>query len=180
MLKSVFGTTILMSSYPCYKLFNNNKKINLVLDMDETLLYTCKKDKHEQINKSNIHGKPIESENYMIYPRPYLHLWLDYTSKIANLYLITRGKKEYAERVLKDLQIDNYFIEKKYREDISTDCKDLKILFGSRDISNSILIDDLKSNQCKNQNFYHIPKYNMFVKNDYELIKLFLYILYKS
>ena len=46
------------------------------------------------------------------------------------------------------------------------------------DATKSILIDDKLSNRCGKQNFYHIPRFNCYVKYDYEFFKLFGYILW--
>ncbi len=173
-------TIPLLSLYPLYKITKSNKNLNVVLDMDETLLHTCRKDKFYDHNNSNTNTKPIESETHVIFTRPFLYSFLYLTSKIGNLYLMTKGTKKYAESVIGTLDIDKYFIEKKYREDLTSECKDLKLLLNDTKLSNSILIDDKKSNQCVNQELYHIPKYNMYVKYDYELVKLFFYLLYKS
>jgi TFIIF-interacting CTD phosphatase-like protein len=170
----------LFTIYPIYKFMNTKKNINIVLDMDETLLHTCRKDKFFDHNNSNTNKKFVESETHIIFTRPFLNSFLFLTSKIGNIYLMTKGTKKYAESVITTLQIDKYFIEKKYREDLTSDCKDLKILLSNTELSNSILVDDKKSNQCINQELYHIPKYNMYVKYDFELVKLFFYLLYKS
>lgn len=178
MLKTSCGLTGIISFYSIYK-FKSKEKINLVLDMDETLLFAYKKEKFGHIKKSNVYGKPIESHKYIVFPRPFLYQFLFLTSKFTNLHLMTRGTKSYAEPLLKTLNIDHYFIQKKYREDITMDCKDMKILFNEFGLSKSILIDDLSHNQCTNQNFYHIPKYTMFNKGDLELVKLFFYLVFR-
>ncbi len=178
MFKTSCGIFGIFSLYPIYK-FNSKEKINIVLDMDETLLFAYKKEKFHQIRKSNIYGKPIESEKYIIFERPFLKSFLYLTSKFANLHLMTRGKKSYADPILKSLKIEDYFVQKKYGEDITMNCKDMKMLFNDVGLSKSILIDDLSFNQCTNQNFYHIPKYTMFNKGDWELVKLFFYLIFR-
>lgn len=178
MYKSV-SIISLLSCYPIYK-FNKTKKLNIVLDMDETLLHTYRKDKYNDYNNSNLNKSSIESEHHVIFPRPFLHSFLFYTSKFANLYLMTKSTRKHADIILEKLEIQDYFIKKKYREDLTHHCKDLGLLIDRNQITKSILIDDKKSNQCENQELYHIPKYTMYVKYDYELVKLFFYLLYKS
>ncbi len=178
MLKSASIISIL-SFYPIYKI-NKPKRLNVVLDMDETLLHTQRKDKYYDNNNSNVNGSPIETEHHVIFPRPFLNLFLKTTSKFANLYLMTKGTKHYAKSVLDKLEIKDYFVDKKYREDLTSNCKDLGLIIERNQLTKSILIDDKKSNQCENQELYHIPKFTEYVKYDYELIKLFFYLLYKS
>lgn len=168
----------ILSVYPIYK-FYKPKKINLILDMDETLLHTVRKEKYYDNNNSNTITKSFESENHMIFPRPFLFSFLFVTSKFANLHLMTKSTKKHATIILETLKIQDYFIEKKYREDLTGKCKDLCIILHSSELTNSILVDDKKSNQCETQNLYHIPKFNVYTKYDYELVKLFLYLLFK-
>lgn len=178
MLKSVSIISVL-TFYPMYK-YTKPKTLNVVLDMDETLLHTHRKDKYYDCNNSNVIGSPIETEHHVIFTRPFLHLFLFNVSKFANLYLMTKGTKKYADTVLEKLEIQDYFVNKKYREDLKHECKDMSLIIERNNLTKSILIDDKKSNQCVNQELYHIPKYNMYVKYDYELVKLFFYLLYKS
>ncbi len=173
----IFSTCITgLTGITYYKSYDTKTRLNLVFDLDETLIHSCKKDKYSDINLLNTRKNKVETEKYIIYPRTGLYIFLKTVSKFNNLYLLTRGTKEYADNIINNLDIDKYFIEKKYRHDIKTDCKDLKLFFETN--KPHILIDDLLSNKCEDQTFYHIPKFNMYVKNDIELIKLFVYILY--
>ena len=59
-----------------------------------------------------------------------------------------------------------------------TTCKDLRKFTELEDkIHVSILIDDKISNNCADQNIYHMPKFNCYVSNNISMLKLFFYII---
>ncbi len=177
-----FGFSIIFPSFLFYKNSSHNK-LNIIFDMDETILFTIKKDKYNLINTSNTNkNKYVESDQYYVYPRPYVYFALNVISKYNNLYLYTLGTKSYADSVLSKSDLAKYFEIKKYRHHYELDlakCKNVNILVDKKDSQyKTILVDDKKNNQCENQDIYHIPKYNMYVKNDFELLKLTAKVLY--
>lgn len=161
-----------------------SSKINIIFDLDETLIYTDKQHNFNNFNKSNI-LQPAKLSNIsinntistrIIWVRPWINYLLPIICQFNNVYLFTKATKPYTDEILLRTNLDKYFIEKKYRDECSGTCKDLEKFNLS--LSNSILIDDKLSNKCEKQNFYHIPRFNCYVRYDYEFIKLFGYILW--
>ena len=128
----------------------------------------------------NIRKHDYQNDSYCVWLRPGAGTILSLLSKFNNVHLLTRSTQDYVDDLMTGFGIESHFKIKKYRESCG-ECKDLKTIVDmdrSIHIDRSILIDDLKSNNCVGQNFYHIPRYTMYVKHDYEMVKLFLYILW--
>lgn len=176
----------------------SSSKLNIVFDLDETIAHTEKQHIYNDFNKSNIikpdiinilsdsthhiqldnskNQQKIYSTSRVVWIRPGVQFLLPIISKFNNVYLFTKATKPYTDEILSRTNLDKYFIGKKYRDECSGTCKDLQKFKLS--LSNSILIDDKRSNNCEKQNFYHIPRYNCYLKYDFEFVKLFGYILY--
>jgi len=207
------------------------KRLNLIFDLDNTLIMSMEINKYNSMNISHkpeiTYLKSSSSSNVrVVWVRPMLRIVLYLLNKITNIYLYTRSEKYYAKCVLKNLKIDKYFINCKYKEDCY-DTKDVKIFYPKIKkifdlekninklsrlynidniadetknkikifeselkksleeykvlmndfVSASVLIDDLKTNKCENQDFYHIKYFNFGMIYDYELIKLLLYAI---
>jgi len=179
---SIFGTMFGLYYYIDSKSKSNSKsKLNIIFDLDETIIHTDKVVNYNDYNKANI-SIPESYEIYngrKIWIRPGVYTIIPILSRFNNLYLFTKATEPYAQDIMIKTNLDKYFKEKKFRDDCKGTCKDINkfILFGCNK-SNTILVDDKISNRCESQNFYHIPKYNYFIKNDNEIIKLFCYILW--
>jgi len=174
----VCGNIFSICGYIGYKGYST-KKLNIVFDLDETIIHTDKKDNVSNYNGSNISKQDlIEISDRNIWIRPYVKMLLPVLSKFNNIYLFTKATKPYTDEILEKIKLDKYFKEKKYRDDCKGKgiCKDLTKF--KLDVNKSILIDDKLSNKCAEQNFYHIPRFNYYVKNDFEFVKLFGYILW--
>jgi TFIIF-interacting CTD phosphatase-like protein len=160
----------------------SSEKINIIFDLDETIIHTDKIHNIDNYNCSNLLKPDINEVIYndgtkrKIWIRPFVKTILPILSEFNNLYLFTKGTKSYADLVLKKCQLDKYFVIKKYRDDCKGTCKELSKL--NIDLDKSILIDDKISNKCVGQSFYHIPRFNYYVKNDFEMIKLFGFVLF--
>lgn len=156
-------------------------KLNIIFDLDETIIHTDKLVNYNNLNKSNI-TTPSYYEIYSnrkIWIRPYVQTIIPILAKFNNLYLFTKATEPYTNDILIKTNFDKYFIEKKYRTDCENTCKNInKFLELVHNEKNTILVDDKITNKCDGQNFYHIPKFNYFVKNDIEILKLFCYILW--
>lgn len=184
---SIFTTINFISIY-CYIQYkkSSSSKLNIVFDLDETIAHTDKQHNLDNFNKSNISKPDINGLSYMstankisfrvVWIRPGVNLLLPIIAQFNNLYLFTKATKPYADEILTRTDLDKYFIDKKYRDECHGTCKDLKKF--NIDINKSILIDDKLSNRCGIQNFYHIPRFNCYVKYDYEFFKLFGYIIW--
>lgn len=186
---SIF-TTINLISICCYIQYKkkSSSKLNIVFDLDETIIHTDKQHNLDNFNKSNISKQDIVGLTYtsstntistrVVWIRPGVNLLLPIIAQFNNIYLFTKATKPYADEILSRTNLDKYFKGKKYRDECTGTCicKDLeKFNFDS---NKSILIDDKLSNRCGKQNFYHIPRFNSYVKYDYEFVKLFGYIIW--
>lgn len=182
-MSSGFGICVGLASYINWKSEQDIKtKLNLVFDLDETIIYTNKIGHYNDANKLNL-LIPESCEiigNRKIWIRPYINTIIPILSKFNNLFLFTKATEPYTTDILTKTNLDRYFTEKKYREDCKGICKDYTKFEHIKHIKNikTMLIDDKNSNQCEGHNFYHIPKFNYCVKNDTEIIKLFLHIIW--
>lgn len=158
-------------------------RLNIIFDLDETLIYTDKINNYNNYNNKNL----LEPESFdilsnrKIWIRPWIYPIIPILSKFNNLYLFTKATEPYTIDILYKTNLDKYFIEKKFRNDCKNTCKDINKFISIKNsdkIINSLLVDDKISNKCENQSFYHIPKFNYFIKYDYELVKLFTYIIW--
>jgi hypothetical protein len=226
----IHPTISLLTNY----LRKNKKKINVIFDLDNTLIMSMEKNKYSNLNISH---KPsimhlqsnILSNIRVVWARPMVSTVLYLLDKFTNIYLYTHAEKTYADNILLQLNIDKYFIDCRYREDI-VDTKDITTFFPninkikefnknllklkkyskidniSQDIINeihktklkinkslkkylklqdeflskSILIDDLKTNNCLGQEIYHIKYFNFGMIYDIELLKLLIYVFYRN
>ena len=134
--------------------------------------------KHDYIfNENNGNNK-----SHFVWKRPFVNIVLSILSRYNNLYLLTKATDTYAIDICNGIEISNYFIEKKFRNDIksyneknNSKGKNLAI-FDNINIKNSVLIDDLDSNHVDNQQFIHIRPYSFYKCYDIELLKLLLNI----
>lgn len=200
----LFGFTNMLGLYFYveYKKYSKNK-LNIVFDLDETIIHTDKYDNLKNYNNKNIKNHDTyllkneltlstsnQTENLnnnknivlndniyrIVWVRPFVKFLLPIIADYNNLFLFTKATKQYADLILEKTELDKYFVDKKYRNDCYRTCKDLSI-FTSQ-INKIILFDDKISNQCLGQNFYHIPRFNYYVKNDFEFVKVFFYVLW--
>lgn len=163
--------------YIVIKSKSNKPKLNIIFDLDETLIYTNKISKYNNSNNSNM-LKPEKYEitsNKKIWIRPGVYPIIPILSKFNNLYLFTKATEPYALDILTKTELNKYFVNKKFREDCKGTCKNIE-KFGF--VGYSLLIDDKISNKCVNQYIYHIPKFNCWTKYDTELVKIFFWIIW--
>lgn len=155
----------------------SKQKLNIIFDLDETLIHTEKITNYSNSNNSNI-LKPEPHEiisNRKIWIRPGVYPIIPILAKFNNLYLFTKATKPYTLDILEKTDLNEYFVDKKFREDCRGTCKDIN-KFNLEGYS--LLVDDKISNQCEKQNFYHIPKFNCWTKYDIEMFKLFGWIVW--
>jgi len=165
---------------------NDFYKLNLVFDLDNTLMSSEKISRYNQFNNKLINKYDFKTnfintkdeDQYYVWIRPHAKLFLGVISKFTNVYVFTAAKEKYANNIVDELftkkpiniyHYDNYKLLHK---------KDLKII--AIDLNKTYLIDDKISNKVDNQNFYHIPQYHYHNKNDNEILKLFIWILKKD
>ena len=226
----IHPTIVLLSNY----LKKNKKKINLIFDLDNTLIISMEKNKYLNLNIShkptilNLRSSLISSTR-VVWVRPMVSTVLYLLNKFTNIYLYTHAEKTYADNILLQLNIDEYFKDCRYRED-NIDTKDIITFFPEIDkieelnknlsklkkynridkisqemkdkiyktklklekslkkylklqdefLSKSILIDDLKTNNCLGQEIYHIKYFYCGMEYDIELLKLLIYMFYRN
>lgn len=176
------SSSLTLYSYIYYKSKQDTKsKLNIIFDLDETIIHTDKIKNYNNINKKNI----LKPEPYeiigerKIWIRPWIYSVIPILSKFNNLFIFTKATESYTNDILTKSNLNKYFVDKKYREDCKGECKNIfKFNLSNMTILNTLLIDDKLSNKCEGQNFYHIQKFNYFQQNDIQMIKLFFYILW--
>ena len=102
------------------------KPLNIVFDLDNTLIMSLEKRKYSQMKISN---KPqIYLTNRVVWVRPWVRFVLYILNKFCNLYLFTKAEKPYADIILEQVGIGDYFISRKYNIDcinVFSDNKDI-------------------------------------------------------
>ena len=90
------------------------ERINVIFDLDNTLIMSIYQDKY--LSMSHYHKPNIidfksgdDSKIRVIWSRPYIKPVLYILSKFCNLYLFTKAGKNYADKILENLQIKDYF-----------------------------------------------------------------------
>ncbi len=152
-------------------------KLNIVFDMDETLLHTKKQSYWSDHNNSNAATPdfPANEGGRNIWLRPFVPALLPVLAKFNNIYIFTRGAQPYADAVLDTSGLDKYIVAKKYSEECRGLKKDVRLF--NLDPAKSMLVDDKLSNAEPGQNLYHIPKYLPYLTGDIEFLKLFFHVL---
>jgi CTD small phosphatase-like protein 2 len=155
--------------FPYLPPISKGKSYTLVLDLDETLIHffsskvEIKGDPHygyfssdEEYGLFNNYLLNDERNCYeflrvgMFLLRPYVKQFLRELNNYYEIVIFTTGTKEYCDRVLQMLDLDNNLI--KYRlykhhialKDINVSVKDLTLL--GRDLSKTIIVDNLEGN----------------------------------
>ena len=148
---------------------------NILLDLDQTLIFSEEFDKFRSSSKTNLFDYKIMDRSYITFARPHLQEFLDYIFKNFRVAVWTAASKEYANFVI------NNFIEIKpgrkldfvfysYHCNLSKNsgnglkCLNLlweKFKLKGYNKDNTIIIDD--NHEVKNiqvDNCYHIPEFN--------------------
>ena len=164
------------NSVPYLPKISKDKTYTLILDLDETLIhyfyskvetrgapqygYFSSDESYGVFNnyllEDTSENEKIDKYNFefirigMFLLRPYAKQFLQELNKYYEISIFTTGTKEYCDRVLQLLDLDNNLI--KYRlykhhialKDIKISVKDLSLL--GRDLSKTIIIDNLEEN----------------------------------
>jgi hypothetical protein len=106
------------------KQFKLPKPLNIVFDLDNTLIMSLDKKKFEYMSVG--HNPTIYLKNRVVWVRPFVIPVLYILSKFCKLYLFTKAKQDYADQIIKHekLGIAKYFINCKYKLDC-TNYKDV-------------------------------------------------------
>jgi TFIIF-interacting CTD phosphatase-like protein len=185
-----------------YCCMDDSKKINLVLDLDETLFFTKKTNLlNQNLAKFNSPDVVIidtdtddtsPNKDYAVWKRPHSDLMFRALGPFCNFYVYTSATQSYADPIIKSLGWGNHFKNCRYRDEDYhlCKCKDVTKVVNEEDREKrTILVDDRNFNYCvgkrsSNDNrevaeFNHIPPYTFHVKNDRELLKLVGSIIWK-
>ena len=142
-----------------------NERPNLIIDLDETLIHSVPTDEIQDEQYLNCIGKvPIHNmeDYYLVFERPNLQQFLDHIFKNYNVSVWTAASKDYAlfiiERCLltkPNRKIDYIFfshhcdLARQMKKKSQKDLRMLREEFGlgeKFDISNVVLLDDLREN----------------------------------
>ena len=145
-----------------------NQKIKLILDLDNTLIYSTV----QKIDKLQ-NGTRIDNKFY-VYKRPHLDNFLSTLSEFCDLAIYTSSTQEYADKILNFIDRQNVIHEKLYRHNCvysnNKYFKDvLKLGYQNKKI---LIIDD--NPQCylnMKENIIHIKFWNGDEKDD-SLLKI--------
>jgi TFIIF-interacting CTD phosphatase-like protein len=145
---------------------NKKNKINICLDLDQTLIWagTNKEyipDKNSKLKEKAKYFDPIEMDNYYtVFERPGLQDFLDFIFENFNVSVWTAASKDYALFIIKNII---YKKNKEYRVldwvffsyhcDISNSTKT-----GTKDLS--LLYDEYKLDGFTNENTFIIDDYD--------------------
>jgi TFIIF-interacting CTD phosphatase-like protein len=120
-----------------------SKEINVVLDLDNTLIYSIemsklKKNSPEWMSKFKRHKMDNE---YMIFERPHLQSFLTWLFKNFNVMIWSAASGEYVEFIAKNIIEKN---NRKLEYVLNSDnCEDSQYYYGSDNIKNLQLLWDI-------------------------------------
>lgn len=155
------------------------QKLNLILDLDNTLIYTIKlKFKKDSLKNNNNFLCDLVYNNsiYYVYSRPGLFDFLEKIYNVYDIYIFTLGINYYATIILNTIcqKMNKNIFKKIYSRENFSDNK--KILLDELNEFNSIIIDDNKKAWINNYNniieitpFYDINNY-MKLDNELDLL----------
>ena len=122
----------------------------LLLDMDETLLFTAINMERTSNTTLTIKSPKGVSLYIEIYLRPFLKRFLEKIKRYYNLGIFTASQRYYAEPCINhfDSKEGSYFCLKLYRDSCTkmscgTYVKNLKVLFGVFEANRILLVDNL-------------------------------------
>lgn len=86
-----------------------NRKLNLVLDLDQTLISSANYTLNQETKYCNFElyltSFFLGCHKYVVYKRPYLFEFLEYVSKIFNVYVYTAASLEYALPIINAIHL---------------------------------------------------------------------------
>ena len=151
-------------------------RLNITFDIDYTLIKSRSADTLEDVKLKRKPDFTVLNNNYYVWVRPFSSI-VKHISKVVNVHVFTAAKQNYADEILDNIYKDeNIFDKKLYRKDCDDLGKDLKKI--SNNLEKTILIDDKLYNKYDDdQKFYHIPQYHSDNTFDFELVKVFVFVM---
>lgn len=168
-----------------------NMKPNLVLDLDETLIYTFPVD----LKESNPHPLTTEIQNfniftgifesYTVYIRPKLSEFIKDLSPLYNIYVYSNGGHDYVNQVCENLEHSHKILKIFARTDLTLlEPKNLE-KYGL-DPTKTVIVDDRVDvwDRKYHKNVIRIPRFafvNNFFLNCFDLgvVKSMLHLIHK-
>lgn len=166
----------------------HDKKLNIVFDLDKTLIKAQQVDEDGQTDYEYVSCKPDvvfydtnphdldpndpnvdqkllhETVKYLSYERPGVHFVLSFLKLFNNLYMFTHATEWYTNQVIEGHNFNSYFQRVIAREENDKLTGDPEQLSKNLDyITNNpkrILISDKTYDQHEDQSFYHIRAYS--------------------
>ena len=162
-----------------------DQKYSLVLDLDETLVYSQKNFyKLKNSNLSNINNDGINIPKKTVMLRPGLHEFLHDMKLLYELIIFSSGTPDYVDPIIKMIEKDEkYFDYILYRQHIIIDengdkIKDLNLI--GRDLKNVIIIDDISRYfKLQKENGICIRPFNGNILSDRKTLKTLNNVLQK-
>jgi len=151
---------------------SQNRKY-LVLDLDETLIHT--RDTPYEKDIPSLHFRTSRSKTkFYVAIRPHLIEFLEEMSQLYTIVIFTASSKEYAEAMIKRLNIGKYINRLFHREDCMSKwhgvSKNLSIL--GVPLKDVVLVDDSLGNAYYQPENFLLIEYFEGQKNDKTLLKL--------
>lgn len=156
----------------------SRKPINVLLDLDNTLIYSISCDKLPKNKSSHLHSMKFHKmdDDYYVFERPGLQEFLDWLYKNYNISVWSAASPDYVEFIVKNIiEKNGRKVEYVLNSDNCESCqkifgdkhiKNLKMLWDIHDIKgygpyNTLIIDDLEM-VCKVQpnNSIQIKSFN--------------------
>ena len=144
-MKRTKSSTDLKRSKSLAELINmkNNKKLTVLLDLDETLIHTCSSlelqdetlRSYENLNAFRI---SVEGEQMLVLQRPNLREFLQKASSQFNLILFTASTEEYTRLILNQIDPEKKYFKKCYFRQHCTPC----LMKGSK--GTKVYVKDLR------------------------------------
>lgn len=118
-------------------------KINLVLDLDETLIHTIIKPEPNVFKPVEYYKDTfiIDNEYYHVYFRTYMEQFIDNMSERYNIYIYSNGLELYVKNAINLIENKNKIKDIFYRKTFTSPViKDLKNL--NLNPNNTVIVDD--------------------------------------
>ena len=143
------------AALPSIPMWIASNKINVVLDIDQTLLFStiCDINEIAEVKKNNpAIGETIHIYNYpltqpkviAIYIRPFAEQMLKTLSAFCNLYIYTKAIEPYAKHIANCLDPDSIYFKKILHKEYTNHngYKALSKLFNEIECNKALIIDD--------------------------------------
>jgi hypothetical protein len=175
----------------CVYATKSKPKINLILDLDETLIHSKPLPQNFKIfRKPDFTVRDGENGDCGVWKRPYSGVMFTVLQPFCDFHLYTSADKEYASEIITRAGWNKHFlrgVSKYYDDDYKKNgCKDINALDIAEPAvfnkTKTVLVDDCEFNDCQCSKyfyrFHHISPYELYNSTDTELLKLTCRVIY--